>query len=141
MEKSLVISSGPENTINTTHFKIHYTTSGGDSVTPAYAESIAVYAEHVWDEQVTNLGYEPPLPDYGNGGDDLYDIYIQGIGDAGYAQPEDTAPDTHPYEDAYTSFVGIGDMLTDDEKKIFRSPQVSSFLSVQLQYVGDRILA
>ncbi len=100
--------SGPEQIIQTTHFIIHYTTSGSDSVSPAYAESVAVYAEYSWQMEVNTFGWLAPPPDYNQGGDNRYDIYIKNIGAGvlGYAQPE------YNYNgygtEGVTSFIVIG---------------------------------
>ncbi|MEO0202423.1 MAG: T9SS type A sorting domain-containing protein [candidate division WOR-3 bacterium] len=84
--------SGPEQTIQTPNFIIHYTTSGDDAVTQAYAESIAVYAEYSWQKQVVEFGWFAPPPDYNQGGDNRYDIYIKNLGQGvlGYTAPEYT---------------------------------------------------
>ncbi|MDT7879704.1 MAG: T9SS type A sorting domain-containing protein [Candidatus Hydrothermia bacterium] len=82
--------SGPEQTIQTTHFIIHYTTSGSDAVSPAYAESVAVFAEFSYQKEVNDFGWFAPPPDYNQGGDNRYDIYIKNLGSGvlGYTAPE-----------------------------------------------------
>ncbi|MEO0219235.1 MAG: MXAN_6640 family putative metalloprotease [candidate division WOR-3 bacterium] len=82
--------SGPEQTIQTPHFIIHYTTSGTDAVSPAYAESVAVYAEYSWQKEVVEFGWFAPPPDYNQGGDNRYDMYIKSLGSGvlGYTAPE-----------------------------------------------------
>jgi len=99
--------SGPVVNINTTNFKIHYTLSGTDATTSAWAESVAVYAEHCW-STVSNLGWATPPPDGGNGGDNRYDIYIRDTlvdGYWGITKPE--SPYSTPYPDGYTSWVEV----------------------------------
>lgn len=101
--------SGPVLNINTTNFKIHYTLSGTDATTSAWAESVAVYAEHCW-STVSNLGWALPPPDGGNGGDNRYDIYIRNTLILsppcwGATIPEASYPT--PYPDGYTSWIEI----------------------------------
>jgi len=64
--------------IYTPNFIVHYDTVGIHACTPAYAESIAVYAEYVRALEVGGLGFAAPPPDAG-GPDSRYDIYVQDI--------------------------------------------------------------
>jgi len=97
--------SGTELFINKTHFRIHYTLSGGDATTTAYAESAGVYAEEAW-SQLTTLGWYMPPPDGTNGGDTKYDIYIRDlVGYLGVCYDENAY--TSPFPDGYTSWVEI----------------------------------
>lgn len=99
--------SGPVVNINTTNFKIHYTLSGTDSTTSAWAESVAVYAEHCW-TTVSNLGWALPPSDGANGGDSRYDIYIRNTPPLNYwgaTHPESSYPT--PYQDGYTSWIDV----------------------------------
>lgn len=98
--------SGPESVITTTHFKIHYTTSGSDAVTQDYADDIAGYAEKSWDDEIDDMGWDEPPPDGVDG--NAYDMYIMnsgGGGWVGYCQPEGAGPD--PDQDDYTSHIVI----------------------------------
>jgi len=72
------VLSGSEQILNSPggHFKIHWTDSGSDSVSYAYALSIAIAADSSWQVQCNEMGFFQPPPDNGIGGDDLYDIYI-----------------------------------------------------------------
>ena len=102
--------SGPENTLNTTHFKVHWTESGTDSTTGSYADSIASFAEFCWEGEVDTLGWNSPPPDtligHGDGGDYRYDIYVKNLapGLLGYVQAEHPVSST-PEEDATSSMV------------------------------------
>jgi len=82
------------NYIETTHFRIHYDTSGTHAIlSTAYRDAIATHAENVWNEEIVTMGFRSPPPDGsdpdGGGGNDLYDIYVQelGAGLYGYCQP------------------------------------------------------
>ena len=66
------------------HFKIHYNTTGTHAVDPTdanangvpdYVDEVARVFEEVWDLQINQLGYNPPLSD----GDNVYDIYIKNL--------------------------------------------------------------
>ena len=74
-------------------FRIHYNTSGSDM--PRYftdptksdaeiikmsLDSLAVALDSSYNFEVGYLGYPPPPPDNGEGGDDLYDIYVINMG-------------------------------------------------------------
>jgi hypothetical protein len=109
--------SGPENILNTTHFKIHWTSSGGDASTAEYVDSIATFAEFCWEQQVDTMGWNFPPSDSFNppgqdGGDYRYDIYVQDLTlcCSGYVQGEYTVPQT-PEEDG-TSYMGMHNGLS-----------------------------
>mgnify|MGYP001111153370 CR=1 FL=1 len=80
----------PSNTtyVETTHFRIHYDTSGGKKILnwpdTTYRDAIMTAAENVWTQEVDNMGFLAPPPDGGDpdggGGNDLYDIYVQNLG-------------------------------------------------------------
>ncbi len=89
------------------HFKIHYTTTGLDSVyhkdvdkdgngVPDYVDSCAKILDYVWFLEVDSLRYKTPPsdsfypPDMDNGGDGKYDVYLLNMktGYYGYTQQE-----------------------------------------------------
>ena len=82
-------------------FSIHWTDSGQDSTTSAYALSIALAADSSWSRQCGEMGFFFPPPDQGAGGDDRYDIYLLGLSQgvsgymssAGEYQPPDSSHD------------------------------------------------
>lgn len=78
--------SGPEITFvsPSDHFRIHYTTEGGDAVTETYAMSVALAADHSWQVECDEMDYFTPPPDAGMGGCNRYDIYIMQIDALGY---------------------------------------------------------
>ena len=99
--------SGPELTITTTNFRIHYTTSGTDSTTVQWADSVAADAEDVW-SKYSALGWQMPPPDGANGGNALFDVYIRNTLPDGYfgvAVPE--SPYTVFYPDGSTSYLEV----------------------------------
>lgn len=95
-------------------FKIHYNTTGGDAVpttdvnpangVPDYVDWLADYADSSFRTEITYLGHNQPPIDYGFGGDNRYDIYIEDMPYYGYTQPEN--PGNYPWNDYY-SYIGI----------------------------------
>ncbi len=88
--------SGPEHVLLTEHFAVHYTLSGSDAISSRdadnngivdYAELVADAAEHSWEVEVNALGWTPPPPDRGEGGDTRYDIYLKNTSYYGYTDP------------------------------------------------------
>lgn len=69
------------------YFRIHYSTSGQNA--PQYdINEFAFAADSAYDFEIYQIGFPPPK-DNGDGGDNLYDIYIMDIGNVyGYTQPE-----------------------------------------------------
>jgi hypothetical protein len=93
-----VTLSGPEQTIDTANFRIHYTTSGADAVDAEFLNAVVQAAEEFYDIQINQLGWAAPPRDGFLGGDDRYDIYIQdligsGEGALGYASPDTVVGD------------------------------------------------
>lgn len=92
-----------QTTYDTTHFRIHYDTSGSQAVSIEYARQIAEIAEYSWKTLVDSMGYDAPPPDNNAGGDDRYDIHIIELtgGVLGYTQPEGSGPNPNQ-EDVYS---------------------------------------
>lgn len=84
------ILSSDKLTLDTEHFRMHYTLIGRDAVlSEAYVNEMAQAFEYSWQIEVDQFGWAPPPPDAGIGGDDRYDVYIQNIfedGTAGYTE-------------------------------------------------------
>lgn len=99
--------SGTETYISTTHFRVWYTTTGYDSSTYAYADSVSHYAEFCWTRDST-LGWALPPPDGTQGGDSKYDIYIRNTDTLDYSGVcYEESPYTTPYPDGYSSWVEV----------------------------------
>ena len=102
--------SGPRVTLDTEHFRIHYTLEGADAVPntdsdgnghPDYVEEVAVALEYSWFAQIEHFGWAAPPADEGLGGDDRYDVYLENLlvdGTAGYTDGgfEDTIIGDNP---------------------------------------------
>lgn len=100
-----------QTTYDTTHFRIHYDTTGAYAVSEDYARQIAEIAEYSWEIEVDSLGFDAPPPDNGAGGDNRYDIHIIGLtgGVLGYCAPEGEGPD--PYQEDFYSYIAVDDNL------------------------------
>jgi len=96
--------------INTPNFVVHFDTIGVHACTPAYAESVAVYAEFVRAKQVGGLGFAAPPPDTG-GPDSRYDMYVRYINPY-YGQSFTESPYPDPYPTGYTSYVFLRNTMT-----------------------------
>jgi hypothetical protein len=91
---ALLIRPSLPDTFGTEHFIIHYTTVGPDSVyhphidslpgIPKYVSDVAGIFEHVWRFEIDTLGYRMPPADFGVGGDDRYDVYLENLGPGVY---------------------------------------------------------
>lgn len=87
--------SGPGLTIDTTNFRIHYTTEGIDRTTEAFAQEVAKTMEEIWRIQIEQMGWPAPVSDGMNGGDARLDVYLvdmlenEGEGALGMATPGD----------------------------------------------------
>lgn len=92
-------------------FKLHYDITGTDQVpsedlngnsVPDFIEKCASYCDTTIQVHL-DLGYLTPPPDNGNGGNDMYDIYFEDMGNYGYAVPE--GPGDMPWSDLYSYIV------------------------------------
>ncbi len=92
--------SGTELTYSTTHFQIHYTTIGSDTVDttdsntngiPDYIESMGSELENVWTTELTTMGWLQPPSDVVADGNSDYDVYVENMAYYGYAQAENYA--------------------------------------------------
>lgn len=84
-------------------FRIHFRKTGYDA--PLYdLNELATAADSVYTYEINILGYPPPPKDDREGGDDLYDIYIQNLGTGNYGYTEQ---DRSIGNNTYTSFTVI----------------------------------
>lgn len=116
-----VTLSGRENTRDTLHFRIHYTTSGDDETNTEYVDAVAKALEKSWQIEIETMGWAVPPTDGGRGGNSLYDVYIRdltGTSALGITSPEDNVgdnPSTPAVESwAATSYLSIDNHLTDE---------------------------
>lgn len=73
------------------YFRLHFDTSNSLNNQPGYdIDSLADVLDHVYEYETQVLGYPPAPGDNGEGGDQLYDFYVQNQppGYYGYTQPE-----------------------------------------------------
>jgi len=97
---------GLSQTYSTTHFKFHYTTSGGDATTTSFVSQMGTAFENSW-THIVAMGFATPPSDGSGGGDSKYDVYIRNLssGILGYCEPESNVPATS-WNDA-TSFINM----------------------------------
>lgn len=70
------VLGGEEETVDTEHFRIHYTREGVNAASTEFVEQTAAALEHSWNVEIEQLGWAAPPPDKGLGGDDRYDVYL-----------------------------------------------------------------
>lgn len=108
-QKSVVSPSG--------FFRIHFDTIG--THTPNYfpgnkyniqlsIDSLAIAFDSSYNFEINILDYEPPPDDEGDGGDDLFDIYVTSLGTGFYGYTEFDPRDT---DDRYKSFIVIDNRM------------------------------
>jgi len=105
---------GLNQTITTTHYIVHYTTTGGDACNQAYAQTVADACELTWTTLHTQMGWDVPPGDGGlGGGTNMIDCYIHSLGSGilGQAEPESPVPTT-PEPNDYTGFFHISNTIS-----------------------------
>jgi len=109
-----VTLSGNAQFTDTAHFRIHYTLTGIDAVTPDYVSAAAEALELAWTVQIERLGWAAPPSDAGRGGSDLYDVFLKDLTDEdalGVTSAEDivrdnpNTPETESYAAASILYV------------------------------------
>jgi hypothetical protein len=68
--------SGAQQTLESEHFVLHYTTRGEDATTEDYARAVLTTFEEVWQIQVNEMRWPAPPPDSLAAGDGRYDVSI-----------------------------------------------------------------
>ncbi len=110
--------SGPEETRDTEHFRLHYTFSGADAVTPEYAQEAYAILDMVWEREIVEFGWPIPPRDCGEGGDDRYDVYLADTlnnDDAmGITMPEAMRGD-NPHTDAIETSATYSSLRVDND--------------------------
>jgi len=98
-------------------FRIHFDTTGTQA--PNYfpgaknniqlsVDSLAIAFDSSYNYEINILGYEPPPDDEGDGGDNLYDVYISSLGTGFYGYTEF---DKRNADDRYKSFIVIDNKM------------------------------
>jgi hypothetical protein len=83
-------------TQQSTHFCLHYSTSGADAATPEQVTTTLQTLEEVWSHEVGTLGFRAPPAD----SDGVFDVYLQELGDRGlygYCAPDSLSPHSTSY--------------------------------------------
>lgn len=111
--------SGETRTFDTENFRIHYTLEGEDAVTTDYLKAVAAAFEEMLRIQVEELGWPPPPPDGGLGGDDRYDVYLidligSGQEALGYTSPQMIIGD-NPHTDVVETHAATSQIAIDND--------------------------
>lgn len=135
-----MLFTGEPLTIDTEHFRIHYTLEGEDATTEAYAQEVARIMEDIWHIQIDQMGWPAPLPDGKTGGDDRLDVYIGEIindemgGDFGATSPEpplvDDAATPDVIERASASYIVLDndyDLAEEIAERVLRATAAHEF--------------
>ncbi len=141
------ILSGEEVILDTEHFRIHYTLSGRDAAASTdFIDEIALALEYSWDVEINQFGWKAPPPDNGIGGDDRYDVYIQGIYETEYGHVDIASttcgidPFTRHGEASFmvldSQFTHIGSDVIDNPLETMRGT-VAHELNHSIQYAYD----
>ena len=102
--------SGPPLAVDTTNFRVHYTTAGEDATTVEFAQLVSTTMEEVLRIQ-TSIGWPLPPADGAMGGDARFDVYLADViaddpdveSELGHAAPELPGrdnPNTAPVEES-----------------------------------------
>jgi hypothetical protein len=116
-------------------FLIHYDTSGVNAVPnedknnngiPDFVDSVAYYADYVYNKEVVEFGFKSPIGDSLVGGSNAYDIYLYEIGDG------DKVPDSTGEQDMGGTYG-----MTIAEKEILpalKFPRMTSYMIIDNNY-------
>ncbi len=126
--------SGPENILDSPggHFKIHWTSSGADASSLAYATALANHADNCWTVECTTMGYDTPPSDLGMGGDTKYDLYVMSISALGYTTCSGEPSDPSTPENDYASYIAISLNMDDDLLKVTQAHEFQH--AIQMGY-------
>ncbi|MBZ0280625.1 MAG: PPC domain-containing protein [Anaerolineae bacterium] len=112
--------SGPQQLIDTEHFRIHYTLRGEDETTEAFAQEVAKTMEEIWRIQIEQQGWPAPISDGLMGGDGRLDVYLKdlldgdGSGALGITRPGDLYGD-NPSTVAIEQYASSSLILLDND--------------------------
>ena len=112
--------SGTTQTLDTPHFRIHYTFEGSDAITQSYLDAVALTVEEVWSIEIEQMGWPPPPQDGVLGGDNRYDVYLvdligSGEGALGYASPESIVGDNPNTTEVVEEYAGTSYLAVEND--------------------------
>lgn len=124
------ILSGPVARIESAHVVVHYTLDGVDATTVEYAQAVSEAAERSLEVQFNELGFAPPPPDCGLGGDDRLDIYIMHIagGAIGQAVPEQIVGD-NPHTPAVERRSAYSYLIIDNDMDFLEAAAAQGYIA------------
>ncbi|GLK53912.1 pre-peptidase C-terminal domain-containing protein [Maricaulis virginensis] len=114
LNENVVTLSGPELTLETEDFIVHYTLEGGDASSARYAELVGIALQESYEAQIGRMGWAEPLRD-DNGRYRAYVAHVDGA--MGFTKPVETVfdnpntPDVRETLAARTAFVIDNDFL------------------------------
>ena len=114
LNENVVTLSGPELTLETEDFIVHYTLEGGDASSAHYAELVGIALQESYEAQIGRMGWAEPLRD-DNGRYRAYVAHVDGA--MGFTKPVETVfdnpntPDVRETLAARTAFVIDNDFL------------------------------
>ena len=114
LNENVVTLSGPELTLETEDFIVHYTLDGGDASSAHYAELVGIALQDSYEAQIERMGWSEPLRD-DNGRYRAYVAHVDGA--MGFTKPVETVfdnpntPDVRETLAARTAFVIDNDFL------------------------------
>ena len=131
--------SGPVRRHETPLFIVHYTTEGRDGATPAFVQAVADAVSAAWEHHIHEMGWPPPPPDCGEGGDRRFDVYIKEVirnNILGSAMREGIVLD-NPHTPTLEQFAAYSSLLVDND---FVSPLVDDPLGVMRSTVAHELM-
>jgi len=114
LNENVVTLSGPELTLETEDFIVHYTLDGRDASSAHYAELVGIALQDSYEAQIERMGWAEPLRDE-NGRYRAYVAHVDGA--MGFTKPVETVfdnpntPDVRETLAARTAFVIDNDFL------------------------------
>lgn len=119
MENPITLS-GPELTIQTADFDLHYTLEGSDATTVEFAQLTADTLQRAYETQIGQLGWAAPIRDP----DGRYRAYVADARDAmGYMNPVQTVFDNPSTQGVRESFAARGMLVIDNNLSEGREEQ------------------
>jgi hypothetical protein len=118
------------------HFKMHYTLTGNDACTLAYAQSIGNYMDYAWAEECGRMGFFTPPPDHLVGGDDLYDVYVAHLngGTLGYTTSSGEYKPPDSTHSCSASHIVMGNSLGEDHQKVTTAHEFQHAIQMSYDY-------
>lgn len=102
-----------------------------------YAIQILAWAETAWQQEVVTLGFEPALPDHGQGGDDGLDFYLGTYASSGggaYTIPSFVDETVGDGRSACSAYIVLYEEITPDKMPAFVAHELNHALQAAMDY-------